>query len=276
MLFHPGFERPHSEGPTERWMYRSLSLLLGLLWVVVLARQFPALSWLDKADWAEPCLLVAALLFTVSSLARQIPLQNALLAACVIAVVGGAAHWSSAVAGIPFGPIRFPQAQGTTPFQEWFFVPAVLWVVLLLNARGVARLILEPRARHRNHGWHVIGLAAGLMLLMSLALEPFASVVHHYWLWGETRLPLTWQGAPLSALVGWGVVSVIGLMAATPALIDKHPRPARPSTDALWMWVLLSLLLAAGTAVAGLWIPAGAAAANALLALAMFGIARRR
>ncbi len=276
MLFHPGFERPHSEGPTERWMYRSLSLLLGLLWVVVLARQFPALSWLDKADWAEPCLLVAALLFTVSSLARQIPLQNALLAACVIAVVGGAAHWSSAVAGIPFGPIRFPQAQGTTPLQEWFCVPAVLWVVLLLNARGVARLILEPRARHRNHGWHVIGLAAGLMLLMSLALEPFASVVHHYWLWGETRLPFTWQGAPLSALVAWGVVSVIGLMAATPALIDKHPRPARPSTDALWMWVLLSLLLAAGTAVAGLWIPAGVAAANALLALAMFGIARRR
>jgi hypothetical protein len=246
-------------------MYRSLSLLLGLLWAVVLARQFPSLSWLTKADWAEPSLLVVALLVTVSSLARQIPLQNALLAACVIALAGGAAHWTSSVAGVPFGPIRFPQAQGATPFQEWFCVPAVLWVVLLLNARGVARLLLERRARHRNHGTNIIGLTALLMAVMALVLEPFASVAHHYWLWGETRLPITWQGAPLSALFAWGVVSVISLMLATPALLDKHPRPAPPSTDALLMWILMNLLFGAGTAVAGLRLPAGVALANVLL-----------
>jgi len=275
-MFHPGFDRPRSHGPIERWMHRVLLLLLFLLWTVAFARQFPSIAWIGGADWAEPTLLIVALMVTVSSVTHTLPLQNALMAAGVIALGGGAAHWISHVASVPFGPIRFPEARGSSPFQECFCAMAVLWVVLLSNARGVAHVILERRRKHRNHGLHVIGLSAALAVFMALTLEPFASRAHHYWFWGATRLPFDWQGVPLSALFAWGVVSVIALIAATPALIDKHPRPTPMTTDPLWLWAMMGGLFAAGTAVAGLWAPTGVAIANVLLALALAVVVNRR
>jgi hypothetical protein len=216
-------------------------------------RQIPGLSLLPDASWPEALLLVAALLVTVSTLALQVSLQSALMAAGVIGLVGGSAHWISYVTGVPFGPLQFPHAYGATPFQEWFFVPAVIWVVLLLNARGLARLILEGASKHPHHGYHLLALSILLMVAMAMSIEPFASTVHHYWLWGETRLPVTWQGVPLSCLFAWATVSVIGSFAAGPFLIDKHPRPRPPAREPAWIWALSSGLFAVGTAVHGLW-----------------------
>lgn len=257
--------RPRSSGVVERWTHRVLFGVLLLLWALVAARQFPSLSSLGGAGWPEAALLVSTVLVTVSSLAGRISLQSALMTASLVGLVGGSAHWVSYVTRIPFGPLQFPHAQGTTPFQGWFFVPALMWVALLLNARGMASLILEPASRHRDHGFHLLGLTALLMVLMALALEPFASTVHHYWLWGPTRLPVAWHTVPLSCLFAWAVVSVIASIAATPFLIDKHPRPAPPSREAVWVWILLNALFATGTAVAGLGSAAAVAMVNAAI-----------
>ena len=72
----------------------------------------------------------------------------------------------------------------------------LIWVVVILNSRGVARLILRPWRKIRNYGFWLIGLTAALTMLFDLAFDPFASRVKHYWLWVPTKLPLTWQGAP--------------------------------------------------------------------------------
>lgn len=271
-----GMMRPRSSGIVERWTHRVLFGLFLLLWALVLARQFPSLSEFGGVGWPGAALLVAAVLVTVSSLASRISLQSALMAAGVIGLLGGGAYWVSYVTGIPFGPLEFPHAAGTTVFQGWFFVPAMIWVVLLLNARGLAALILEPAAKHRDHGLHLLGLTALLMLLMALALEPFCSTVHHYWLWGQTRLAVAWHTVPLSCLFAWAVVSVIASIAATPFLVDKHPRPSPPSREVTWVWALLNVLFAVGTAVAGLASVAGVAILNAALAVMLDWLVRKR
>ena len=111
---------------------------------------------------------------------------------------------------------------------------------------------------------------------MAMALEPFATAVHHYWLWGETRLPVTWHTVPVSCLFAWASMSIIASLAATPFLIDKHPRPAPPGREPAWIWALMSGLFAAGTALSGLWPATVVAILNAALALGADAVVRRR
>jgi hypothetical protein len=161
------------------------------------------------------------------------------------------------------------------PFQESFWMSAVLWVVLLLNARGMARLILAHRSKHRHHGVHLLGLSLVLLLLMVMAMEPFASTVHHYWLWGKTRLPITWQGVPLSSLFAWCVVGSVASVAATPFLIRKRPRPLPLTGEPAWLWILMSILFAVGCASADLWPVTGVAILNGVLGIWVAVLAER-
>jgi hypothetical protein len=239
-------------------------------------RQFPATRFLPDADWPEGFLLVAALLVTGSAYARHISLQSTLMASCVIGFIGAVAHWISEASAIPFGPIHFPGSLDASPLQETFWVSAMMWVVLLLNARGMARLILTRRSKHRHHGLHLMGVSLLLILLMVMAMEPFASTVHHYWLWGETRLPFTWQGVPLSSLFAWCVVGSVASVAATPFLIAKRPHPLPLTGEPAWLWILISILFAVGTALAGLWPATGVAVLNGALGIWVALLAERR
>lgn len=268
--------RPRSSGNLARWGHRALVGVLFLLWAGGWLRQFPDLPFVSAAHWPAAALLVAAGLVTGSTLALQVSLQSALTASAVIGLVGGSAQWLSYVTGVPFGPVQFPHAYGTSPFQEWFFVPALIWVILVLNARGLARLILEPVSTHRNHGLHLLGLSTVLVVAMTMALEPFAGNVHRYWLWGATRLPVTWQGVPLSCLFASGVVNIIASLAATPFLIDKHPRPLPPAFEPGWLWVLMAVLFATGTALHELWPATFVAGLNGVIALGAILVAWRR
>jgi hypothetical protein len=137
-----------------------------------------------------------------------------------------------------------------------------MWVVAVLNARGVARWTLRGRRNHPSVGLWVIGLGSLLVVLLALGLEAYGSAIHRYWLWGPTRLPWTWQGAPLSCVVGWGTVSVVCLMAATPALINKHPTPRGPSPLPVLIWVAVNLLFLISAVRHGLWEVAAVVAAG--------------
>jgi hypothetical protein len=275
-LLQSGLIRPQSSGAVERWIHRSLWGLLLVLWTAVVAREFPAVAVAVDLQWPAAALLVAAALVTGSTLALQVSLPSAFMAFAVIGLLGGSAQWISHVTGVPFGPVQFPYAYGSTPVQEWFFVPALIWSLLVLNARGVARILLEPLCKHRNHGLHLLALSTLLVVVMVMALEPFATTAHRYWLWGDTRLPVTWQGVPLSCLFASGVVCIITSVAATPFLIDKHPRPGPPASDPAWLWGLMGVLFATGTAFRELWPAATLAGLNSFIALGALLAAWRR
>ena len=121
-----------------------------------------------------------------------------------------------------------------------------LWIVIILNSRGVARLILRPWRKLRIYGYWLIGITTVLTLIFVLGLEPFATRLRHYWLWSPTKLPVNWYGTPLSDFLGWLVTALLILAFSTPSLMKKKPTKSFPEFHPLIVWFAMNLLFITG------------------------------
>ena len=208
----------------------------------------------SDANWPEALLLVLATAATLVALARQLPAQNVLFVAGIIAFMGGATHAVGTKIGIPFGPFLFTSEAGGRLFGVLPWTIPLLWVVAVLNSRGVARLVLRPWRKTRTYGFWLIGLTALFTTLFDCALEPFAAHAKHYWIWTAGSFSLTPQGAPLANSVGWFLVTVLMLAFATPLLINKQlSKRSAPDFHPLAVWVGAILIFGLGAAMNGLW-----------------------
>jgi uncharacterized membrane protein len=234
--------------PWFHWLFAFLlAAAFGLEFVTLYAP-------VNFSNWPEAVLILLATFSTIASLTRQLPLQNVLSAAFVIALIGGAAHAVGALTGIPFGPFIFGDNAGPEIFKTLPWAMPLLWVVVVLNSRGVARLILRPWRKTKTYGFWVIGLTAVLAALFALALEPFAARVKHYWIWTPTKFPVAWYGAPLVDFLAWGLVTLLALTFVTPALINKQPRKkGSRNFHPLAVWLGGISLFAAASAQRELW-----------------------
>jgi uncharacterized membrane protein len=220
----------------------------------------------------DAVLLVLAVAVSITTLNRQIPMQNVLLGVVITALIGGAAHGLSAFRGlaIPFGPIFFHETCGAEIFG---FVPwtiPLLWVVALFSSRGTARLILRPWRKLKSYGYWLIGLTAVLIMAFDFALEPFATTrVNDFWTWLPTKFPVTWYGASPLNFLSWAVVALLILGFTTPALIKKRPGSRTPlELNPLGIWLGAIILFAVGCAKAALWPAVAADATIAIVTLA--------
>jgi uncharacterized membrane protein len=237
----------------KAWFHWLFIVLLAAAFALVLAANGLSLDLPGKPGWPEALLLLLAAAGTITALARQLPLQNVLLAAFVIALMGGAAHAFGVTMGIPFGPFLFGADAGPQLFKTLPWAMPLIWVVVVLNSRGVVRLILRPWRKTRSYGFWLIGLTALLTMLFDLALDPFTARVKHYWLWLPTKFPVTWQGAPLVNFFGWAVVSLLILAFVTPALINKNPVRRAPDFHPLAVWLGAILLFGVTSGLRGMW-----------------------
>jgi uncharacterized membrane protein len=229
----------------------------GFHWIILAALGVTALAEIlapNFSDNLDALLLFLAGLASLTTLARQLPLQNVLLAAAITALIGGVAHGLSARLGIPFGPLFFNENAGTKIFEAVPWTLPLWWIVALFNSRGVVRLALRPWRKTTNYGWWLIGLTAALAVGFDLALEPFAHV-KHLWLWQPTKLHVTWFGAsPLNSL-GWAFIALFILAFTTPSLIKKQPGgPSKPDYMPLVLWLMVIAVFAVNGALAGLWL----------------------
>jgi putative membrane protein len=233
------------------WFHWLFAFLLAVAFVFELVTFFAPVNF---PNWPEVMLILLATFSTIASVTRQLPLQNVLLAAFIIAIFGGAAHAVGALTGIPFGPFTFGDNAGPEIFKTLPWAMPLLWVVVVLNSRGTARLILRPWRKTKTYGFWAIGLTAVLAALFALALEPFAARVKHYWIWTPTKFPVAWYGAPLVDFVAWALVTLLVLTFVTPALINKQPRKKGSRnfhSPAVWLGGIS--LFAAASAERGLW-----------------------
>jgi len=235
-------------------------LFLALFAVVWVNLVFPSEPF-GPSQFPQALFLVLTVATTLAGLTRQLPAQNVVLAAVIILLIGGAVQVLGALTGIPFGPYVYGEHLGPELFHPLPWAAPLIWVVAVLNSRGVARLIMRPWRKTRSYGFWVIGLTAGLVAIFDLGLEPFASRVEHYWLWNPTKLAIDYYGAPCVNFASWTVVSLLILAFITPALINKRPGKSPSSFHPLIVWLLLQLLFASGAASHGLW---GAAAITVL------------
>jgi uncharacterized membrane protein len=231
-----------------------------------------AMGLKSESNQPEAWLLLLATVSTFVALTRQLPSQNVLLAACLITFIGGLAHTVGVKSGIPFGPFMFGPEIGQKLFGTLPWAMPLLWVVVVLNSRGVARLVLRPWRKIRAYGFWLIGLTALFTMLFDCALEPFAVQAKHYWIWTTTGYSLTLQGAPISNSVGWFVVTVLMLAFVTPLLINKQlSKRSAPDFHPLAVWLGGILLFAVGAAMHGLW-PAVAVDAGIGITATVFAV----
>jgi uncharacterized membrane protein len=252
------------------WLVTALaavSLVIAMVFLFTSGANLP-----DSPNWPEALLLSLVTACTVTALARQLPWQNVFMVVGVIAVVGGVIHALGVKTSIPFGPFVFEENAGPKMFNTLPWEMPLLWVVVILNARGVGRLILRPWRKTKNYGLWLIGLAAVLAMLFDFALDPFVSHIKHYWLWTPTKFPLTWHGATVVSFLVWGFVSALMLAFATPALIKKQPgQRSTPDFHPLGIWLGALLLFATASALTGLWTAVAADAAIGIVT-AVFAI----
>lgn len=213
---------------------------------------------------SEAFFLLFAAATTVIGLMRQLPGQNVLAAALIIGGIGGAVHSLGALTGLPFGPFVYADS-GPRAFDVIAWFSPLLWIVAVLNSRGIARLILRPWRKTRTYGWWLIGLTVVLVLLLDAGLEPYATRVKHFWLWHPSKIAVNWYGAPLSNFAGWILTTLVILAFATPFLINKKPVKSPPDYHPLIVWNLLNLLLVIGALTQHFWLAAGISAGASIL-----------
>ena len=185
-------------------------------------------------------------------LARRLPGQNVIMSATLIAAIA----FTIAVVGektrVPFGPRAYTDALGRKIFGVPWPIPLV-WLVVVINSRGVARLILRPWRKTTYYGFWVIGLAGLLAVLFDAGLEPFATRARHYWFW-ETHVNVVgWYSAPWVNSLGWFVTTLSILGFTTPWLINKQPVKQPTDYHPLVLWLLLNFYFATGNALQQLW-----------------------
>ena len=251
------------------WFHWLFTFLLAAAFVLELASIFATAG---LSHWPETALILLATSSTISSFARQLPLQNVLLVSFVITLIGGGAHALGAVTAIPFGPFTFTSQFGPELFNRLPWATPLIWIVVILNSRGVARLILRPWRKTKTYGFWLIGLTSALTMLFALALDPFASRIKHYWFWTPTKFPLTWQGAPLVDFLSWAIVTLLILAFITPALINKKlSKRSKPDFHPLCVWLGGILIFGIACAQNGLW-PAAAVDAAIGIVTIVFAI----
>ena len=244
--------------------------LLGLFLIaiiVAIARTCGLLRLSVSVGWLDSLVLLLAAASTLVSLAGQLPAQNVGLATVVVASIGGGIHMIGALTGIPFGPVTYTQAAGLKLFGELPWFMPLVWVVVILNARGVSRLILRPWRKLRVYGYWLIGITAVLTLIFVFGFEPFATRVRDYWIWHPTKLAVDWYGTPLSDFLGWVVAALLILGFSTPALMKKRPSKSYPEYHPLILWISIQILFIAACWSQHLTAAAAVSAAGCLLVI---------
>ncbi len=246
----------------ERW-HRAIFLFFLLAWALNFAAAWVPLGSATASHWADGILLFAALLTTLVALARELPGQNVLAAAGLIfLLVAGLGAAAGAVS-----PSSLPSYSETSGIRILHGVPwflPVAWIVMLLNARGVARLLLRPWRRVGTYGFWRIGVSGLLVVLLDLGLEPYAVRVKGLWQWPAPHAALNWYTAPWLNFLVWLLAAVAIQLCVLPWLIRKKPGQPPVEFHSLAVWLLLSVWLAAGNAAHQLWAAALAGLACSL------------
>ena len=230
--------------------HKPLFILCLVLWVANLVLTFLRI---DQFPWTEGLFLVVATASTLAGLGRRLPLQNVLATGFIVAVISGAVIALASGSGIPFGPIVYSPLLGGKIFDLLPWPLPLAWIFLIVNGRGIARLIMRPWRKTNYYGFWVIGLTCLLAVILDLGLEPFAVQVKDFWIWRTPSSVLAWFTAPWVNFLGWFVTALAILTFSMPWLINKQPVKQPMDYHPLILWLMLNLWIGVGNAIHHLW-----------------------
>jgi hypothetical protein len=123
----------------EQW-HKPAFLLFLLCWGVAMVSDSAS-----PAHWPQALLLITAMVTTLVTLGRQLPLQNVVL---ITLVIGAASVlWTLVVQ------------------RSFDASSAILWTIIVLNARGGAQWAMCPSRGSRYYGWGLLAIAGAVSAL---------------------------------------------------------------------------------------------------------------
>jgi uncharacterized membrane protein len=257
-LFKPAPDAVFAGGVAQLpspWAHRAhkplfFAFLVGFAvsWVALLL----GVSFSEDWRWLEGLFWLFTAATSLLGLARRLPGQNVLMGATLITAIAFTFLIVGEKTRVPFGPRVYTEALGGkifgVPWPMLFF-----WLVVIVNGRGVARLIMRPWRKTTYYGFWVIGLACLLAVVFDAGLEPFATRARHYWFWEKHLSVPGWYSAPWVNFLGWFVTALGILGFTTPWLINKQPVKQPTDYHPLVLWLLLNLYFATGNALQQVW-----------------------
>jgi hypothetical protein len=211
---------------------RTLFLAFFIAWTVRLDWGWLHSTQSGGAAWVQVFFLVTALATTLASLACGLPWQNVLAVAAIFGLAGAAGEslWEiltrGLISAVSNGGSRLAAAQETA------WKRALQWVIIVINARGMARL-----AFRRWRGLRFFGL----WVIVTAALLSSALIVA--WNAMDNPPPQAVALGTVALHAGGAVLVSLGLLvAATPWLINKKPVPTPLEFQPFFLWALFVVL----------------------------------
>ena len=221
--------------------------------------------------WIEGALVVSAFFSTLLTLGRRLPAQNVLMTAVLVLGLATGFMAIAALTGVPLGPFVYTPHLGEKLFGVVPWPIPLIWVLVIINGRGVARLVMRPWRKTNYYGFWVIGLTCLFAVIFDATLEPFAVHVKGLWVWMASKTALSYYTAPWVNFLGWFIIPLAILSFSIPWLINKQPVKQAMDYHPLIMWLLLNLYLITGNALQMRW-PAVAVAVCGNTVIAVYAI----
>jgi len=235
--------QPFASAALAAWALAGLCLVLGGLLAGGAAGRLMAP---EGARWGEGLFLVLAAGALGADMLRRLPLQSVLAAVILVAGPVWLLHGVSSATGLPFGRIVFTERMGLRlPAGIPLAIP-VLWIVVFFASRGTGEMLLRPWRENRFYGLWLMGMTGGLMLLVDLGLEPFATRIQGLWSWPVAPGRWAWFDSPLINFGGWMAASLLLMVLTTPFLINKRPVAAEPGILPVFLWFALVIRIGLG------------------------------
>jgi hypothetical protein len=186
-------------------------------------------EWRGQA-WTDAVWLLLGLAVTILWCSRNLPLQNSLSAIATLFALG---WFIKFVSKVGFHSVaELPGVCMPTQSSLADYAQPMAWAVLLLNARGVARLILSLKGKRPNRGLWTLAVAGILVCVPQLA----------EWSTIKRGGLSNWHGYVVHIAAWWGF-SVFCLALATPALSKRRPGPEFDSIEPVWIWAGFNCLV---------------------------------
>ena len=237
--------------PTAGVLHKPCFILFLLAWAAYLALLLLRVD-ARASSWMEAACLFLVVVTSLTGLARRLPLQSVLMAGMLTACIAGGVLAIGITTGVPFGPVFYSHRFGDKIFDTVPWPLPLLWVMLIVNGRGVARLVMRPWRKTNYYGFWVLGLTSTLVVVFDLSFEPFGTYVREWWTWRTSGRILSWYRAPWINFLGWFMTALAILIFTLPWLISKRPIKQPMDYHPLMVWLLLNLGLVAVNAANGL------------------------
>lgn len=183
-------------------------------------------------------LIVIAAVVSLAICLRRLPAQNVFALTLIILLVSAGLEYMSVRTGFPFGQKLYHHAFAGNVFRHLPWPVPLIWLIILLNGRAVADLVLRSYRETKNYGYWLFALSSVLSAFLLFNFDWHMMVIRHDWVPYMERASMARHNN-----LRFLTIPVL-LLLVTIWLINKKPERPRLDLYPALLWMLLHLYFA--------------------------------